>query len=169
MVDAQESEKMAIIELEKRKQALADYLEIDPSEILVCSSRINNISTFQARRMLYLVGTEEEVDAGIRGYFEQNLSDLDSMFIALSAQLSTQDAQLVERLCEVLSEEKEAEILNETLLSIVTKCGDIKSVMDAAMAEMDRGEFLALDGKEIAFGDYIIYKFREGQCSDFDY
>jgi aminopeptidase N len=169
MVEAEESEKMEIIELERRKQALADYLEIDPSEIFVCSSRINNISTFQARRMLYLVGTEEEVDAGIRGYFEHNLADLDSMFISLSAQLSAQDSQLVERLCEVLSEEKEAEILNETLLSIVTKCGDMKSVMDAAMAEMDRGEFLALDGKEIAFGDHLIYKFREGQCSDFDY
>jgi hypothetical protein len=28
---------------------------------------------------------------------------------------------------------------------------------------------LAIDGLEHAFGDYLIYKFREGQCSDFDY
>jgi hypothetical protein len=34
---------------------------------------------------------------------------------------------------------------------------------------VDRGEFLAMDGKEIQFGEYLIYKFKEGQCSDYDY
>jgi hypothetical protein len=169
MTNAEELEKMKIIELEKRRQALADYLKIDPKEITVCSARINDIATFQARRMLYLVGKEEEVEAGMRGYFEHNLRDLDSTFIGKIARLSAGDAELVERLCEILDEDIETDILNEALLSIVRKCGDVTSLIDTILAEVDRGEFLALDGQENAFGDYLIYKFREGQCSDFDY
>ncbi len=169
MTDTEELEKMKIIDLEKRKQALADYLEIDPREITVCSARINDIATFQAKRMLYLVGKEEEVEAGIRGYYEHNLGDLDSAFIGKTARLSAGDAELVDRLCEILDEDIETDILNDALLGIVKKCGDVESLVDAAIAEVKRGEFLALDGKENAFGDYLIYKFREGQCSDFDY
>ncbi len=169
MTDEEEMEKMKIIDLEKRKQALADYLEIDPKEITVCSARINDIATFQAKRTLYLVGKEEEVDAGIRGYFEHNLGDLDSAFIGKTAHLSAGDAELVDRLCEILGEEIETDILNDALLGIVKKCGDVKSLIDSAVAEVNKGEFLALDGKENAFGEYLIYKFREGQCSDFDY
>jgi hypothetical protein len=169
MTDTEELEKMKIIDLEKRKQALADYLEIDPKEITVCSARINDIATFQAKRMLYLVGKEEEVEAGIRGYYEHNLGDLDSAFIGKTARLSAGDAQLVDRLCEILDEDIETDILNDALLGIVKKCGDVESLVDAAVAEVRRGEFLALDGKENAFGDYLIYKFRDGQCSDFDY
>ena len=119
--------------------------------------------------MLYLVGTEEEVNAGIRGCFEHNLGDLDSVFIGQTANLSPGDVQVVDRLCEILDEESETEILNEALLSIVTKCGDLESLIDAAVAEVDRGQFLAMDGEENPFGDYLIYRFREGQCSDFDY
>jgi hypothetical protein len=26
-----------------------------------------------------------------------------------------------------------------------------------------------MDGEENPFGDFLIYRFREGQCSDFDY
>jgi hypothetical protein len=169
MTNAEELEKMKIIELEKRKQALADYLKIDPKEITVCSARINDIATFQARRMLYLVGREEEIEAGLRGYFEHNLGELDSAFIGKTARLSAGDAQLVDRLCVILDEDIETDILNEALLGIVKKCGDVKSLIDATVAEVNRGEFLAQDGRENAFGDYFIYKFREGQCSDFDY
>jgi len=169
MTNAEELEKMKIIELEKRKQALADYLKIDPKEITVCSARINDIATFQAKKMLYLVGKEEEVGAGMRGYFEHNLGDLDSAFIGKTARLPAGDAQLIDRLCEILDEDIETDILNEALLGIVKKCGDVKSLIDATVAEVNRGEFLALDGHENAFGDYLIYKFREGQCSDFDY
>jgi hypothetical protein len=169
MVDEDELEKMRMMDMERRKQALADYLEIDPKEIIACSACINDIATFQARTMLYLVGREEEVDAGIRGYFEHNLGNLDSAFIGQTARLTTGDAQLVDRLCEILDEDMSAEILNDALLGIVKKCGDIESLISAAADEVDRGEFLAMDGQEHAFGDYLIYKFREGQCSDFDY
>ncbi len=164
-----ETEKMELIDMEKRKQALADYLEIDPKEITVCSSRINDITTLQAKKMLYLVGTEEEVDAGVRGCFEHNLSDLDAVFIGKAAGLSTGDAQVVGRLCEILDEDMETDVLNEALLSIVNKCGDLKGLTDAAVTELDRGQFLAMDSEEHAFGEYFIYKFKEGQCSDFDY
>jgi hypothetical protein len=169
MVDAEELEKMRMMDMERRKQALADYLEIDPKEIIACSACINDIATFQARKMLYLVGREEEVNAGIRGYFEHNLGNLDSAFISQTARLTAGDTQVVDRLCEILDEDISAEILNEALLGIVKKCGDIESLISAAAAEVDRGEFLAMDGQEHAFGDYLIYKFREGQCSDFDY
>ncbi|NMB86548.1 MAG: hypothetical protein A4E44_01971 [Methanosaeta sp. PtaB.Bin018] len=154
--------------MELRKQALADYLKIDTKEITVCSARINDITTMQARNMLYLVGTKEEVNAGIRSYFEHNLGDLDSTFIGSKAHLDASDAQLVERLCEILSEEIATEILNEALLFIVKKCGDLQSLIDSTAAEVDRGEFLAVDGVEHVFEDYLIYKFREGRCSDFD-
>lgn len=169
MVDAEELEKMRMTEIERRKQALADYLEIDPREITACTASINSIATFQARKMLYLIGEEDEVDAGIRGYFEHNLGNLDSAFIGQTARLTKGDAQLVDRLCEILDEDISAEILNEALLGIVKKCGDIESLINAAAAEVERAEFLAMDGQEHAFGDYLIYKFREGQCSDFDF
>jgi hypothetical protein len=169
MDDREEMEKMKIIDLERRKQALADYLEIDPKEISICSTRVNDIATLQAHRILYLVGTEDEVEEGIRGYFEHNLGDLDAAFIGQTAHLSAGDAQVVDRLCEILDEEIETDILNEAILGIVRKCGDIKSLIDAAVVEVDRGEFLAMDGKENPFGDYLIYRFKEGQCSDMDY
>ncbi len=169
MVDADELEKMRLMEIDRRKQALADYLKINPNEIIACSALINNITTFQAKKMLYLVGDEKEVAAGIRGYFEHNLSNLDSAFIGQTARLKAGDAQLVDRLCEILDEDISTEILNEALLGIVKKCGDVESLINAAAYEVDRADFLAMDGQEIAFGNYFIYKFREGQCSDFDY
>ncbi len=165
----EEIEKMVLIDLDKRRQALADYLKIDPKEITACSSRINDVTTFQARNMLYLIGTEDEVDTGIRGCFEHNLGDLDTVFIGQTAKLSAEDAQVVDRLCEILDEDLETDVLNEALLGIVKRCGDLKSLIDAAVAEVDRGQFLAEDGEENPFGEYLIYKFREGQCSDFDY
>lgn len=157
------------MDLERKKQALADYLRIDPKDISVCSTRINNLSTFQAKSMLWLVGTDEEVNAGIRGYFEHNLSDLDSAFIGKTARLSAGDTQVVDRLCTIMDEDAETDILNEALLGVVKKCGDLNALIDAAMADVDRGEFLAIDGKEIPFGDYFIYGFQEGQCSDYEY
>jgi hypothetical protein len=165
----EEIEKMELIDLDKRRQALADYLKIDPKEVTACSSRINDVTTFQAKKMLYLVGTDVEVDAGIRGCFEHNLGDLDTVFIGQTAKLSAGDASMVDRLCEILDEDLETDILNEALLGIVKKCGDLESLIDAAVAEVDRGQFLAEDGEEKPFGDYLIYRFREGQCSDFDY
>jgi hypothetical protein len=171
MSDAEERE-MEIkrhMDTEKKRQALADYLQIDPKEISACTTRINDLSTLQAKKILYLVGTEDEVIAGICGYFENNLGDLDSAFIGKTAKLSGDDAAVVDRLCEILDEDIETEILNEALLSIVGKCGDLDALIDAAVAEVDRGEFLAMDGKEISFGDFLIYKFKEGQCSDYDY
>lgn len=169
MVNVEELERIKSIDMEQRKQALADYLEIDPKEIIACSARINDIATFQAKKMLYLVGIDEEVDAGIRGYFEHNLGDLDSTFIGKTARLTAEHAQVVDKLCEILDKDILTEILNETLLGIVKKCGDIENLISAAATEEDRGEFLAMDGQEHTFGDYFIYKFREGQCSDFDY
>jgi len=166
MVDDEELEKMKILDMEQHKQVLADYLKVDPKAITVCSARINDIATLQARKFLYLVGTEEEVTAGIRSYFEHNLGELDSAFIGRSANLSAGDAQLVDRLCEILDEEIETEILNEALLGVVKRCGDLKNLIDAVVSDVDRGAFLSMDGRENAFGKYFIYKFREGQCSD---
>ncbi len=167
MVDNEELEKMRILDMEQRKQVLADYLRVDPKEISVCSARINDIATLQARKFLYLVGTEEEVASGIRCYFEHNLGELDSAFIGRSANLSAGDAQLVDRLCEILDEEIETEVLNEALLGVVKRCGNLKNLIDAVVSDVDRGAFLSADGQENAFGKYFIYKFREGQCSDF--
>ncbi|MGA9099906.1 MAG: hypothetical protein WB392_13350 [Methanotrichaceae archaeon] len=164
-----EAEIKEEMDFEHRKQALADYLRIDPKEISICTTRINNLATFQANRMLWLVGTDGEIDAGIRGYFEHNLSDLDSVFIGKAANLSASDAQMVDRLCTIMDEDIETDVLNDALLSIVSKCGDINALIDAAVADVDRSELLSIDNKEIPFGDYFIYKFREGQCSDYDH
>ncbi len=166
--DEQEIEIKRYMETERQRQALADYLQIDPKEISVCSTRINDLGTFNAQKMIYLVGTEEDVAAAICGYFRNNLGDLDSAFIGNAAKLSAEDATMVDRLCEIMGEDIETDILNDALLSIVGKCGDLDALVDAAAAEVDRGGFLAIDGKEIPFGDYLLYKFKEGQCSDLD-
>ncbi len=165
----QEAEIKRYVDTEKKRQALADLLQLDPKEISPCATRINDISTFQAQKSLYLIGTKDEVDAGICGYFTNNLGDLDSAFIGKTAKLSDEDAVVVDRLCEIMGEDMESEILNDALLSIVGKCGDLDALIDAAAAEVDRGEFLAIDGKEMPFGEYLIYRFKEGQCSDYDY
>jgi hypothetical protein len=162
------AERRTILDLEKRKHALANFLEIDPRELTICMVRINNIATFQVRNMIYLVGTKEEVQAGIRGYFEHNLADLDSKFIGQIGRLSDEDKLMVIRLCELLID-IDLEVLNQTLLTIVDNCGDARGLIDAAASEVDRGELLALDGVEHPFGEYLIYKFREGKCSDFGY
>lgn len=73
---------------------------------------------------------------------------------------------MVDRLCEILDEEIETEILNEALLGVVKRCGNLKNLIDAVASDVDRGAFLSTDGQENAFGEYLIYKFREGQCSD---
>ena len=169
MSNSEGVEKRNILNIEKRKQVLADYLKINPDEIIACSKCINNLSTFQARKIIYLLGTEEEVNAGLRGYFEHNLGDLNTTFIGQTAKLSSGDAQVVARLCELLDEDIETDVLNEALLGVVRKCGDLNSLIDAAMAEVDRGGFLDMNGKENPFGNYFIYKFRDGQCSDFDH
>jgi hypothetical protein len=167
--EKQEMEIKRYMNTEKKRQALADYLQTDIKEVSACVTRINNLSTFQAKKILYLIGSEGEVVAGICGYFENNLGDLDPAFIGKTAKLSSDDTAVVDRLCEILDDDIETEILNEALLSIVGKCGDLSALIEAAIAEVDRGEFLAMDGKEIAFGDFLIYRFKEGQCSDYDF
>jgi hypothetical protein len=74
----------------------------------------------------------------------------------------------VDRLCQIMDEDIETEILDETLLSVVRKCGKLEELIDAAVVGLDRGSLLSEDGKEIPFGKYFIYRFREGQCSDFE-
>lgn len=169
MNDEATKEKIEFINIEKRRQALADYLKIDMNKVGICSTRINNIATFQAQQTIYLVGTEEEVNSGIRECYKHNLSDLDPAFIGEAGGLSDEDAGMVGRLCEILDEDIQTEILNEALISIVSKCGNMEGLIDAAAEEVDRGEFLAMDGTEQTFGDYLIYRFRDGQCSDIDY
>jgi hypothetical protein len=164
-----ENEIKMDMDLESKKQALADYLKIDPTEILACSVRLNDLVTFQAQNAIYVVGTDEEVDLGVRGYFENNLSELDSAFIGKTAKLSSDDAHIVDRLCQIMDEDIETDILNEAILSVVKKCGDLEELIGAAVAGLDRGQFLSEDGKEISFGKYFIYRFRQGQCSDFEY
>ncbi len=164
-----EAEIKVEMDLEQKKQALADYLRIDPKEISLCTTRINNITTFQAKKMLWLIGTDDEINCGIRGYYEHNLSDLDSAFIGKAAGLSSSDTEMVDRLCTIMGEDVETDILNEALLSVVSKCGDINALIDAAVADTEKSELLSIDGKEIPFGDYFIYKFREGQCSDYEH
>ncbi|VVB71683.1 Uncharacterised protein [uncultured archaeon] len=161
--------KMKVINLEAHRQALADYLGFESKEIAFCSARINNITTLQARDVLYLVGTAEEIEAGIRGYFEHNLGVLDTEFICSLARLEPLDARVVQRLCELLNEDIATDLLNDALLGIVRRCGDQKSLIDAAVAEVNWGEFLAEDGRESAEGDFLIYRFRKGRCSDIDY
>ncbi len=155
--------------VESKKQALADCLRIDPKEISVCSVRLNDLVTFQASKAIYMVGTDDEGNLGIRGYFENNLSELDSTFIGRSAKLSSEDARVVDRLCQIMDEDIETDILNEALLSVVRKCGNFEELINAAVVGIDRGSFLSEDGKEISFGKYFIYRFREGQCSDFEH
>jgi hypothetical protein len=164
-----ENEIKTDMDLESKKQAVADYLKIDPTEILACSARLNDLATFQAQKAIYVVGTDEEVDLGIRGYFENNLSELDSAFIGKTAKLSSDDAHMVDRLCQIMDEDIETDILNEAILSVVKKCGDLEELIGAAVSGLDRGQFLSEDGKEISFGNYFIYRFRKGQCSDFEY
>jgi len=164
-----EIENTGFLDMDRYRQVLADFLSMDPKEIVVCSARINDITTMQAGKVLYLVGTQQEVGSGIREYFRHNLGSLNSTFIGRMAKLTSSDAMFVDRLCEILKEDMATEILNEALLSIVERCGDLEQLINAAAEEVDRGEFLAMDGKENAFGEYWIYRFHEGQCSDFDY
>ena len=139
------------MDVDSKKQALADYLRIDPKKILACSVRLNNLVTFQALRAIYMVGTDEEVNLGNRGYFENNLSELDSTFIGRSAKLSSKDAIMVDRLCQIMDEDIETEILDEALLSVVRKCGKLEELIDAAVVVLDRDSFLSEDEKEIPF------------------
>lgn len=164
-----DEEKKIEMDVERKKQALADYLKIDQAEISVCSVRLDNLVTLHALKSIYLIGTDEEVNLGIRGYFENNLSELESAFIGKAAKLSSGDAGMVDRLCQIMDEDIETDILDEALLSIVKKCGNLTELIEAAVVDLNRGQLLAEDGKEISFGKYFIYRFREGQCSDFDH
>jgi len=157
------------MDMERKRQALADFLHMDREAIMPCTVRVNDLNTFQVERKIYLVGREEEVNRGIRGYFENNLGELDSAFINYKGNLSDVDASMVQRLCEILDEQAETEVLNQALLRIMRRCGDIESLLDAAVADVNRSDLLSEDGKEIPFGDFMIYRFKEGQCSDFEH
>ena len=157
------------MDVERKRQALADLLHLDKEAITPCAVRVNDLNTFQVERKIYLVGREEEVHRGVRGYFENNLGELDSAFINYRGSLSDVDASMVQRLCEILNEPAETEVLNQALLGIVRRCGDLDSILDAAAADANRSDLLSEDGKEIPFGDFLIYRFKDGQCSDFEH
>jgi hypothetical protein len=74
---------------------------------------------------------------------------------------------MTDRLRQILDEDIETEILDETLLCVVRKCGNLEELIDASVMGTDRSEVLSEDEKEISFGKYFIFRFREGQCSDF--
>jgi len=157
------------MDVERKRQALADLLHLDKEAITPCAVRVNDLNTFQVERKIYLVGREEEVHRGVRGYFENNLGELDSDFINYRGSLSDVDDSMVQRLCEILDEPAETEVLNQALLGIVRRCGDLDSILDAAAADANRSDLLSEDGKEIPFGDFLIYRFKDGQCSDFEH
>jgi hypothetical protein len=50
----------------------------------------------------------EVVNRGVRRYLENNLGELDSAFINYGGNLSDVDANMVQRLCEILDEPAEA-------------------------------------------------------------
>ncbi len=76
-----EADIKAEMDLEKKRQALVDFLHLDRKAIMPCTVRVNDLNTFQVERKIYLVGREVEVNRGVRGYFENNLGELDSAFI----------------------------------------------------------------------------------------
>jgi ketosteroid isomerase-like protein len=100
----------------------------------------------------------------VRGYFENNLSDVHK---AISQAIS-EGARMMDRLCQIMDEDIETKILDESALVRRKKYGKLEELIDAAIAGIDRCGFLSEDGKEISFGLYFIFRFREGQCSDFE-
>jgi len=70
---------------------------------------------------------------------------------------------MMDKLCQIMDEDIETEILDEAVLWVLRKCGNLEELMDAAIAGIDRCGFLSEDGKEISFGMYFIFRFREGQ------
>ncbi len=164
-----EADIKAEMDMERKRQSLADFLRLDKDVIMPCAVRVNDLDTFQVERKIYLVGREEEVNRGIRGYFENNLGELDSAFINYRGNLNDADASMVQRLCELLDEPAETEVLNQALLGIVRRCGDLESLLNAAAADVNRTDLLSEEGKEHPFGEFLIYRFKEGQCSDFEH
>ena len=46
---------------------------------------------------------------------------------------------MVDRLCQIMDEDIETDILNEALLSVVRKCGNLEELINAAVVGIDRG------------------------------
>ena len=44
------------MDMERKRQALADFLHMDREAIMPCTVRVNDLNTFQVERKIYLMG-----------------------------------------------------------------------------------------------------------------
>lgn len=140
---------------ESRVAALAAFLSIeledgeDYGDYITEDSYTEN--AFEAEGGTYLVLTDDEADDAAREYIEESLWAFNADFLAGETGLPA----------EVFSSLQEAkyEDANETILTLVTKCGDMDSFVRHAIGADGRGHFLAqYDGEENEDGPFFIFR-----------
>ena len=137
-----------------RIEALAAHLGIELEEGETLEDYIEESSYtangFEAEGNEYLVLTDSEADDAAREYIENSLWAFNAEFLASNTGLPEEVFTALQDLCEDA---------NETVLTIVSKCGDLDRLTRDAIASDGRGHFLAqYDGHENEEGDYFIYR-----------
>lgn len=138
-----------------RIEALAKYLEItlgdgETLEDYVSESSYNE-NEFEAEGGTYLVLTDEEADDAAR-------EDIAELLWAFNAEFLSGHTGLPSEVFSAL-QENQSEDANETIRTLVDKCGNFDQLVDEAVSSDGRAHFLnTYDGHEYAVGDYFIYR-----------
>jgi hypothetical protein len=135
-------------------EALASFLGCEIEELNQTKWGHYGLDSFELGSKEYAIGTDSEADAACAEYIRDTVWAFRAEFIVSECGLPYQLSQPIQ-----VWQEKECEIANDGLVSLIEKTCGMDSFLESAISADGRGHFLSsYDGEENEEGDFFIYR-----------
>jgi len=136
-------------------EALADFVECDPSEIEQFDLPYYGMEVFSVGNKRYAVGTDKEADEACKEYIKDSAWAFRSSFICEYCNLPQELAEALEAM-----QSKKCESANDSILALIDKTdGGLDGFVEEAVSADGRGHFLSsYDGNENEKDGFYIYR-----------
>lgn len=135
-------------------EALAEFLECDPSEITQCNYSHYGLDTFTYGNHDYSVADEDESDEAIEDSLRGSVWAFNSVFILEVCGLPLELAPCIKSF-----QSSQCENANDAIAALIYKTCGWQAFTEAAISADGRGHYLSsYDGEEHESDNYLIYK-----------
>jgi hypothetical protein len=143
------------LEATNANEALANFVECDPSDIEKENYDHYGLEVFSIGRKEYAVGTDDEADLACKEYIKDSAWAFRSSFICDYCNLPQELAEALEAM-----QSKKCEGANDSILALIEKTdGGLDGFVEEAVSADGRGHFLSqYDGNENEESGFFIYR-----------
>jgi hypothetical protein len=147
--------KHTMIKAVNAVEALADFVECDPSEVEQFDLPYYGMEVFSVGNKRYAVGTDNEADEACKEYIKDTAWAFRSSFICEYCNLPQELAEALEAM-----QSKKCEGANDSILALIEKTdGGLDGFVEEAISADGRGHFLSsYDGNENEKDGFFIYR-----------